>query len=66
MGDKIILEWNGIEATLCGKDADGLTIIVTARMRERAFRRIEIAWQGGAGFEELQKMFPSKRFEMKW
>ena len=66
MSDKILLEWNGIEATLCGKDAEGVTIIVTMRMRERAFRRIEVAQQGGANFEELRRMFPLRRTEMKW
>lgn len=66
MSDKILLEWNGIEGTLCGKDADGLTLIVTAPMFERTFRRIEVAQQGGASLEELRKMFPSKRTEMKW
>lgn len=66
MTDKILLEWDGIEGTLCGKGTDGLTLIVTARMRERVFRRIEVAWQGGAGFEMLRKMFPLRRTEMKW
>lgn len=66
MNDEILLEWNGIEATLCGKGADGLVLIVTAKMRESMFRRIEIAWQGGTGFEMLRKMFPLRRTEMKW
>lgn len=64
--NKILLEWNGIEAALCGKGADGLTLIITARMRESMFRRIEVAWQGGANLEELRKMFPLRRTEMKW